>query len=207
MLLDVGEKLIAEHGLAGLSIRAVTKAANANLGAVTYHFGSKEKLIEEIFLRRFRPVYQDRLARLDALEAGLKGRSLKLEEIVEILIRPVVEARGVKEDESLALMLLQRSLKDLPAETRSLLQQEAVEFHRRFDAAMLSAVPGLPLEELFWRRKFFMGSLTFGVDAWVMFKQSPDLYPDQQLDAEAFIQRLVIFVSAGMSAPWANQAP
>lgn len=37
-------KLMASGGFAGTSIRALTEEAGANLGAVTYHFGSKEGL-------------------------------------------------------------------------------------------------------------------------------------------------------------------
>ncbi|MEZ4726995.1 MAG: helix-turn-helix domain-containing protein [Caldilineaceae bacterium] len=49
-LLDAGEKLFAQGGFTALSVRAVTKAAGANLGAVTYHFGTKGQFVEEIFL-------------------------------------------------------------------------------------------------------------------------------------------------------------
>lgn len=38
----------AEQGYDGASIRAITAAAGANLGAVTYHFGSKRALYEAV---------------------------------------------------------------------------------------------------------------------------------------------------------------
>lgn len=40
--------LFAACGYDGASIRAITKAAGANLGAVTYHFGSKRALYEAV---------------------------------------------------------------------------------------------------------------------------------------------------------------
>ena len=43
-LLASGRELFAAHGYRGASIRAITKKAGANLGAVTYHFGSKQAL-------------------------------------------------------------------------------------------------------------------------------------------------------------------
>lgn len=43
-LLAAGRELFAAHGYRGASIRAITRKAGANLGAVTYHFGSKEAL-------------------------------------------------------------------------------------------------------------------------------------------------------------------
>jgi TetR/AcrR family transcriptional regulator len=43
-LLSAGRALFSQRGYDGTSIRALTRQANANLGAVTYHFGSKEAL-------------------------------------------------------------------------------------------------------------------------------------------------------------------
>ncbi|UCG86621.1 MAG: TetR/AcrR family transcriptional regulator [Gemmatimonadota bacterium] len=57
-LLSVATELFAEHGYDGTSIRMITDRAGANLGAVTYHFGSKEALYERVFetmMGPFRP--------------------------------------------------------------------------------------------------------------------------------------------------------
>ena len=43
-LLDASRKLFADKGFSGASVRAITQLAGANLGAVTYHFGSKQAL-------------------------------------------------------------------------------------------------------------------------------------------------------------------
>lgn len=43
-LVRAGRRLFPRHGYDGTSVRALTRAARANLGAVTYHFGSKRKL-------------------------------------------------------------------------------------------------------------------------------------------------------------------
>jgi AcrR family transcriptional regulator len=47
-LIDAARALFAEHGYAGTSVRAVTTAAGANLGAITYHFGSKRELYDRV---------------------------------------------------------------------------------------------------------------------------------------------------------------
>jgi len=51
-LLDAAEPLFAARGFAGTSVRDVTESAGANLGAVNYHFRSKEGLYAEVFARR-----------------------------------------------------------------------------------------------------------------------------------------------------------
>jgi AcrR family transcriptional regulator len=47
-LLAVGRRLFAQGGFKGTSIRALTADAGANLGAVTYHFESKEAFYQAV---------------------------------------------------------------------------------------------------------------------------------------------------------------
>lgn len=51
-LLDVAEELFAQHGLEGVSLRAVTSAAGLATGAVHYHFGTREALVAAVAARR-----------------------------------------------------------------------------------------------------------------------------------------------------------
>lgn len=51
-ILDTAERLFAARGFAGTSVRRITDAAGANLGAVNYYFRSKENLYTEVFSRR-----------------------------------------------------------------------------------------------------------------------------------------------------------
>lgn len=48
--------LFAERGFEGASVRAITDAADANLGAITYHFGSKEALYGEVLRAAIEPL-------------------------------------------------------------------------------------------------------------------------------------------------------
>jgi AcrR family transcriptional regulator len=47
-LIRVARRLFATHGYDGASVRAITSAAHANLGAITYHFGSKQELYNRV---------------------------------------------------------------------------------------------------------------------------------------------------------------
>lgn len=55
-LIRAGRKLFATEGFRGTSIRALTEEAHANLGAVTYHFESKEKLYHAVLEDVFGPI-------------------------------------------------------------------------------------------------------------------------------------------------------
>jgi AcrR family transcriptional regulator len=47
-LRDAGRRIFARRGYEGASVRGITREARANLGAVTYHFGSKGRLYEAV---------------------------------------------------------------------------------------------------------------------------------------------------------------
>src|SRR5256885_12755889 len=60
-ILDAAEALFMEHGFEATSLRQITAAANVNLAAVHYHFGSKEDLFEAVPHPRLDPLNQEPL--------------------------------------------------------------------------------------------------------------------------------------------------
>ena len=48
-IIEVGERLFAQKGFAGTSVRDIAQAADVNVSMISYYFGSKEKLIEALF--------------------------------------------------------------------------------------------------------------------------------------------------------------
>ena len=55
-VLAAARRLFAARGYDGTSVRAITAEAGTNLGAVTYHFGSKRKLYEQVLERVLAPI-------------------------------------------------------------------------------------------------------------------------------------------------------
>lgn len=55
-LIAAGRKLFGRRGFDGASVRAITREAKANLGAVTYHFGSKHGLYAAVLEDGLRPM-------------------------------------------------------------------------------------------------------------------------------------------------------
>ena len=72
-LIDAGRELFPTHGYEGTSIRALTGLAGVNLGAVTYHFGSKEALYEAVAVSVMSPL-RDVLTRIAALPTSPLAR-------------------------------------------------------------------------------------------------------------------------------------
>jgi AcrR family transcriptional regulator len=79
-LLEAARELFARAGYDGTSIRAITARAGANLGAVTYHYGSKERLYEAVLASFTTPLCTTlraaaaaEAAPLDAIEAVIRA--------------------------------------------------------------------------------------------------------------------------------------
>ena len=70
-LLDVAREIFAERGYDGASIRAITRRADVNLGAVTYHFGSKEALYHAVIASKLAPLRERVDAAADTPGAAL----------------------------------------------------------------------------------------------------------------------------------------
>lgn len=83
------ERLFAQHGLAGVSLRQISmEAGSSNNSAIRYHFGSKDGLLRAIFAYRINDLMQRRAllrARADPnnLRAQLEAHVLPLLEFAE----------------------------------------------------------------------------------------------------------------------------
>lgn len=85
-ILRAAEALFAESGLDAVSLREVaTQAGQKNTNAVQYHFGSKEGLVRAIWERHAAGIEARRAALLEQA-----GDALTLEQVVEMLVSPVV---------------------------------------------------------------------------------------------------------------------
>jgi AcrR family transcriptional regulator len=158
-ILDAAERLFAAHGFKATSLRAITSAAKANLGAVNYHFASKDALVLAVLRRRVQPFNEQRLALLSRFEAEAAGRPLPVKKILEALFRPPVEqlARGSKGARS-CMRLMAQALAEPGALLQPLIEEEFAEKNRRFHAAIRRALPFLSSDEVHWRLHFAHGA-------------------------------------------------
>ena len=88
-LVKVAERLFAEQGIDGVSIRAVNAAANLGAASIHYHFGSKHKLLEAVVDEHGAAVSE----RVDARVRELAARqaSPTATELVEAIALPYLE--------------------------------------------------------------------------------------------------------------------
>jgi AcrR family transcriptional regulator len=90
-LLVTAERLFAEHGLEGVSLRQIAaEAGSSNNSAIAYHFGSKDDLLRAIFSYRLNDLTQRRAllrarADPDDVRALLEAHIIPLFELAESL--------------------------------------------------------------------------------------------------------------------------
>jgi AcrR family transcriptional regulator len=146
-LLEATRALIAEHGEDGVTLRAITDAANANVAAVSYHFGSKEALC--------RAPCEEAIGRLVEHQiAGLRqlGEDATLEEIATAWARPVIGGMCGPPCETQAfLRILARVIADPPPELREWMASTLARGESELLRPLRRALPGVPDDELRFR--------------------------------------------------------
>src|SRR5689334_18205967 len=91
-LIKAATILFADRGLDAVSVRDITKAARTNISAITYHFGSKEELIREVYKASIRPRRDVRLAALQQYEQTVGKDGIEPEGVLRALIEATVRA-------------------------------------------------------------------------------------------------------------------
>src|ERR1700685_3926679 len=88
-ILLAAELLYADRCLGDVTLSDIVPAADVNLAAVNYHFGSKDELIAELFVTRSLATNRERLNELKAAEAEGGGRAT-IDAILRALVGPTL---------------------------------------------------------------------------------------------------------------------
>ena len=200
-ILDVAERLFMGHGYDGTSMRMITSAANANLAAVNYHFGSKDALVQAVFRRRLTALNQERLAELDRLEAEAGGAPLKPSRIVEAFFGTALRMAADTEHGGRSFMrLLARTYNEPNAFVRQFLAEEYAEVMDRFLGALFVSLPEVPRAEILWRFHFMTGAMAFAISGLGGLYELAGLSATDD-DPQRLLPRLMSFLLGGLRAP------
>jgi len=201
-ILLTAERLFAEHGYNGVSLRAIMAEAEVNTAAIHYYFRNKEGLLRAIFELRVAPMNAERIERLDAIDAATPaGGKPDIGAVLRAFIEPAVrrsrEASGQAFNRISALCSV-----DPSASVRQVVFDSYDTVARRFTALLRRACPHLTDEEFYWRQHSIYGGMMYlrtnnGRIAYLLGDQG-------QNHSETALQQLLIFLTAGMSAPGAG---
>src|SRR5215472_13804079 len=149
-ILDAAERLFADHGFEGTSIRAIVDAAKVNLASIHYHFRSKEALLEAVLTRRISIVTEARLQRLNEAEAAAAPHSPPVDEILRAFIVPTIEFAHRNESTATFVQLMSRMFTEPRFSMTDFLGRKFGEIINRFSDALILALPDIPREVVLW---------------------------------------------------------
>ena len=199
-ILNAAEGLFATKGFAATSMRAIAQAAGVNLASASYHFGSKDRLIEAVLQRRLKVINDTRLDRLEQLKQRF-GDSIPVEALVEAFVAPlaVIEHDG-HGGRMLLIKLLGRAHMESVAASTTQLKALYVPVIEHFGRALAVVLPDLPEDELAWRFQFMFGGLApLMIDSDILRLIGKTLLAAD--DPVHVIPRLTVFLAAGLRAP------
>lgn len=190
-ILDAAEELFARRGFDGASLRQVTSTADVNLAAVNYHFGSKERLIEEVFRRRLDILNGQRLDALKQLQAAAT-----LEDVLKAFIQPALELSREGSGGDAFVRILARAYVEHDAQLRAFLSDNYGDVLKQFAAALAQRLPTLDKQELYWRLDIVTGALTYAMANFGIIRRQAGISEEQHM--QQVMQHLVHFAAAGL---------
>ncbi|MDX6241177.1 MAG: hypothetical protein QOG10_6001 [Kribbellaceae bacterium] len=155
-ILRAAEKVFAQEGYHGTTMRHIAAEAEVKLSLVVYHFTSKLGLYVAIFENR-QYVNEDRLERLRAIP-DLRAESA-VEQIVRAFVDPVLALHDDPNDIWFARLVL-REAGDPSSQQRPVLGELFDPMAREFIEAMREALPDKPAGFHHWAYLFSVGALT-----------------------------------------------
>jgi AcrR family transcriptional regulator len=144
-ILEVAEKLFSEHGFEGTSVRDIAQEAGVNVAMISYYFGSKEKLLQAVFVRRMSAgrlvlehILNDKkmhpLEKIDALIEGMVDRMMQHKNFHKI----VLQSQLTTDNEEVARIITETKTKNLEIVNKIIAEgQRKKVFVRGIDAALL----------------------------------------------------------------------
>ncbi|WP_052494570.1 TetR/AcrR family transcriptional regulator [Cupriavidus basilensis] len=157
-VLDAAERLFAQGGFDGVSMRDIAAAAEVGLPLIVYHFETKRNLYRALFERR-KTVFEARLA---ALREPLTDGKDPVEHIVRAFVEPVMRIQNTEGGLAYA-KLVAREASDPKEAERGIVADYFDPFAMEFVKAIRKALPGNGTSYAHWAYLFAVGALVMSV--------------------------------------------
>lgn len=196
-ILNVAERLFAERGFVGATLRNVVSEAGVNLAAVHYHFGSKEELFRAVVVRIAEPVVEQELQLLRQLQE--KDENPSIEAILTALLVPALGL--IVADDSPQMMIRAQFMgrcHNEPEPIQSIGQQAFSASNQAFLDALQRALPDQSRSQLRWKLDLVIAALIRVVNEFG--KPGALLQSNQPEEIQQTTAQLVNFLAAGMRA-------
>jgi AcrR family transcriptional regulator len=157
-ILRTAERMFAERGFNGVSVRELAAAAQVNIASIGYHFESKEGLLSEVYRRHCEPMIAERLRGLEAA-TRLRGKA-KVAAIIAAFVRPALQQVEIEDG---ATFMRLRAV--LSGENSELLEKLVAENFDQSSTAFIDqlceCLPHLSRTDVCWRFHFLLGAIYY----------------------------------------------
>ncbi len=189
-LLDCAETLFAEHGLEGVSLRAINAKAKLSPAALHYHFGTQQTLVEALLQRQMPSLMENRRQLLDALANRPAPPTTR--DVLSALIQPQVDLLAEGEEPGLRyLRFIHRIQADGDLDQQFVIDRWPGGVDRLVPL-LQEANPSLPRSVLEFR-------LTLAID--VMLRSLAQGPPSMAGELNAYVSALLDFLTGAFEAP------
>lgn len=162
-LLEAAVRLFSRNGYSAVSMREIAKAAGANVGSLTYHFGSKANLLREIYQRHTQPMNHRRLELLGEVRR-IQNPDERLMAILRAYVLPAFSSSSEHDGGGAEFTRMRAVLSAEGNEDARTIIADAFDMtSRAFLEAIGDCVPGASRVGLLWRSQFLLGALYYAL--------------------------------------------
>jgi AcrR family transcriptional regulator len=197
-ILDAAELLFAEHGYANVSVRAATTKARQNLAAVNYHFGSKDGLLEAVYVRRGSLLNHERQLLLEEMERDPGDSAVELEHVFRAMLLPAIRwSADHKSGRSTFIRFLFRCYHDSTPGLKKLRLKEAETLRQMILPRLRRALPGVSDSILYWGIQFSLGAMHYTIGD-IKWTEEVSGGTTDVSSIESITEHLVAFAAGGL---------
>lgn len=195
-ILDAAEDLFSRNGFRAVSMREIAQASTANLGSISYHFGSKDGLLRAIYERHSGPMNRRRQELLTEAQR-IRDPDDRLEAIVRAFILPSLSqvagsiGGGARFARLRAVVMAERH-----EDAQKIIAETFNPINLAFIDALQACLPHLPRADIVWRTHFLLGAVSYTlINPWRVTRLS-----DGEANGENTEEALVQIVRAAVAA-------
>lgn len=148
-ILEASEKLFAENGFNGASMRDITALAKVNLSVAYYYFKDKEALLFAVFDNYIKPLMTRQAEMLDAARADAGTAAIGARKLLEAMILPRAECASEAVHQLFTMLFARRGV--FEQKVFEYLEETTKDVRSKFLKELMVTFPSLSELELNFR--------------------------------------------------------
>ncbi len=207
-LMDAGEQLFSRHGLDAVTVRQINRTAGQrNTSSLLYHFGSKEGLVEAIFIDRFAGINARRHAMLDAISQPMSEADIPA--LARAAVLPFFEHMQDKAGGTDFIRFFALLYSDPKVRVSDEVWREHTSSARRLATMAMKQMPQMPREAAVQRVGLVATSVFHWLANWHQMTRgevrlTEDDYAAISAPPESFVCNIIDLIVAVVKAPYSG---